>query len=435
MASQYITQADPMMSQTLIDPEAQALQRQKQYAAALMQQNQQPQGQMIGGRFVAPSFTQQLSSAINPLLGAYMLNQADTKQAQLAEALREQGDKDLMAYGQAVTPKPAVEGGIYGPDNKLTTQTTADMYGANMELNPQYKEVAPQAAVEPDFAKGMRILRSSKDPETRQLAKILMADQMKTLILPEGATAIRGSLFGSGGQTVTGAPKEPTEYKEYVKAKEGGFQGSFFDYQTALKKAGATNVNVPISTEKSYGGGLAMKAVDQDAALKSIADSAEETVAKVARNKKILESGKLFTGKGADIQLELAQYADALGLGGKGTLEKATNTQSAISGLAEVTLDSIKTSGLGSGQGFTDKDREFLQDAKSGRITWNKDNIMRVYDLQEKAAIQGVKRYNQRFKQMPRSATEPLGWTEVPVPNAYGQSSVRNEADKILEGK
>jgi hypothetical protein len=187
-------------------------------------------------------------------------------------------------------------------------------------------------------------------------------------------------------------------------------------------------------TEKSYGGGLALKAVDQDSALKSIADSAEETVAKVARNKKILESGKLFTGKGANIQQELAQYADALGLGGKDTATKATNTQAIISGLAEVTLDNIKTSGLGSGQGFTDKDREFLQEAKSGLITWNKDNIMRVYNLQERAAIQGVKRYNQRFKQMPRSATEPLGWTEIPVPNAYGQSTTRNEADKIIGG-
>jgi hypothetical protein len=103
MANPYITQADPMMSQTLIDPEAQALQRQKQYAAALMQQNQQPQGQMIGGRFVAPSFTQQLNSALNPVLGAYMLNKADTEQLGLAERLRQQGEKDIQAYGQAIT--------------------------------------------------------------------------------------------------------------------------------------------------------------------------------------------------------------------------------------------------------------------------------------------------------------------------------------------
>jgi len=246
MTNPYITQASPMMGQTLIDPESQALQRQKQYAAALLQQNQQPQGQMVSGRFVAPSFTQQLNATLSPLLGAYMLNQADTKQAQLAEALREQGDKDLMAYGQAVTPKPAVEGGIYGPDNKLTTQTTADMYGANMELNPQYKEVAPQAAVEPDFAKGMRILRSSKDPETRQLAKMLMADEMKTLVVPEGGTVLRGGIFGSG-KTVEGKPKQTELMRDYnfAKTPEGGnYKGNFTDYDLMRRNASSQSINV-----------------------------------------------------------------------------------------------------------------------------------------------------------------------------------------------
>jgi hypothetical protein len=202
MANPFITQADPMMGQTLIDPESLALQRQKQYAAALLQQGQQPQGQMIGGRFVAPSITQQLSSALNPLLGAYMLNQADTKQAQLAEAIRQQGDKDLMAYGQAVTPVAGVEA---KPEFIPKLQTAMDDQGM-----PTMGYQAPVEAVpekKADFVKGMQILRMSKDPENRQLAKMLMADQMKTLILPEGSTAIRGSLFGSGGQTVQGVPK------------------------------------------------------------------------------------------------------------------------------------------------------------------------------------------------------------------------------------
>jgi hypothetical protein len=136
-----------------------------------------------------------------------MLNQADTKQAQLAEALREQGEKDLMAYGQAATGKPAVTGGIYGPDNKLTTQTTADMYGANMELNPQYKEVASQEAAAPNYAQAISILRKSKDPENRQLAKMLMADQLKTQKLGEGESLVRQNPDGSYVTVGQGAAK------------------------------------------------------------------------------------------------------------------------------------------------------------------------------------------------------------------------------------
>jgi hypothetical protein len=131
----FITQADPMMSQTLIDPESQALQRQKQYAAALMQQNQQPQGQMIGGRFVAPSFTQQLSSAINPLLGAYMLNQADTKQSQLTlenQALAQKNIADALRLSKG-GEETVYGAGMEGP-TKEVTQIAPDSNAAIAKL-------------------------------------------------------------------------------------------------------------------------------------------------------------------------------------------------------------------------------------------------------------------------------------------------------------
>jgi hypothetical protein len=428
MANPYITQASPMVGQTLIDPESQALQRQKQYAAALLQQNQQPQGQMIGGRFVAPSITQQLSSALNPLLGAYMLNQADTKQTQLAEALREQGDKDLMAYGQAVTPKPAVEGGIYGPDNKLTTQTTADMYGANMELNPQYKEVAAQAAVEPDFAKGMRILRSSKDPETRQLAKLLMADQMKTLILPEGSTAIRGSLFGSGGQTVQGAPKVGQDLKDAAReakldinninswSPQDWTKVRAIEANTANFKRPTNVVNIPNFTEKTFAGTLAENQAKKFDTLQATAEKAPDVLRSVAESRKILNSGKFFSGTPANVQLEMAKMADALNLGGADTKEKAANTQTLITNAAGTTLDSIAGSGLGAGQGFTDKDLKFLQEAKSFRIDMTDTNIRRVIDLQERAAKASVGRYNERLRSLPQSSIQQMGLKEIVLP-------------------
>jgi hypothetical protein len=91
----FIIQASPATSQTLIDPDSQALQRQKQYASMLMQQNQMPQGQMIGNQFVAPSWTQQLNSAISPLVGAYLMKTADTKQSDLALKQQELAQKNI----------------------------------------------------------------------------------------------------------------------------------------------------------------------------------------------------------------------------------------------------------------------------------------------------------------------------------------------------
>lgn len=124
MANPFITTANPLQ-QVMVDPEAQALQRQKQYAAMLLQQNQQPQGQMIGGHYVAPSWTQQLNAALSPVVGAYMMNKADTEQEKLAEKLRKETAQGLMEYNRLRygSPEQATYGaGEEGPTKTVTSQ-------------------------------------------------------------------------------------------------------------------------------------------------------------------------------------------------------------------------------------------------------------------------------------------------------------------------
>lgn len=126
--------------------------QQQRMAQLLMQQAMtgQPQGQMISGHYVKPSWSQQLAPVANQALAMYANYQADKGQLDLAKAIRE-GDRAALAdYMATKEGKPAVEGGIYSPAGELTKQTTADMYGADMALNPQYKQVAPVAAVPPN---------------------------------------------------------------------------------------------------------------------------------------------------------------------------------------------------------------------------------------------------------------------------------------------
>jgi len=82
------------------NPELQDVSRQRKLAELLMAQGmQQPQGQMISGYYVAPSWTQQLNPIANILAGQAVGERADTKQAQMAELLRVKGDaaaKDVM---------------------------------------------------------------------------------------------------------------------------------------------------------------------------------------------------------------------------------------------------------------------------------------------------------------------------------------------------
>jgi len=173
--------------------------RQQKMAEMLMQQPA-PQGRMVGNRYVAPSFTQNLASLFKTYVGKSNLEEADQKQIDMAKAIRE-GDQAAMAdYLQTKEGRPAVEGGIYGPNNQITTQTTPDMYGANMELNPQYKQVTPVSAVLPNpraananlsfdprasaRLQNMAFSKMFADPE----AFTLSADQARFVTMPDGTT-------------------------------------------------------------------------------------------------------------------------------------------------------------------------------------------------------------------------------------------------------
>jgi hypothetical protein len=75
------------------NPELQGLSRERKLAELLMAKGmQQPQGQMISGYYVAPSWSQQLNPMANVLAGEAISGRADTKQTEYAAALRTQGD-------------------------------------------------------------------------------------------------------------------------------------------------------------------------------------------------------------------------------------------------------------------------------------------------------------------------------------------------------
>lgn len=105
----------------------QALNRQQQMAALLMQQNQQPQGQMISGRYVAPAWTQQLAPVANMLTGAYMAKQGDTKAAELAQQLRAGKQEEQKAIMEALNG---------GDTKKALGLASSSQYGGGKEFVP-----------------------------------------------------------------------------------------------------------------------------------------------------------------------------------------------------------------------------------------------------------------------------------------------------------
>jgi hypothetical protein len=352
----------------------QQLNRQQQLATMLMQQGQQqPQGQMVSGRYVAPSFFQYLAPLANTYLGMQKQEQGDAKAAELAQALRTGRNATEESIVNSLTPQPEQVTELAGPFTKKIAQP-----------------IAYKPPTEPNYPEALKTIRTNPYGAGKEYLPQILKN-----MLPEATTEMQNFNYGE---------KNP----------------QFNERQDQLKLLGRnlTTMNMP-PVESAYNAAFGKGIAEQDLSLKNIAEGAKATVGNIGRQKEILESGNFFSGKAANVQNELANFGTALGVVGKNGQEKAANTQSLISGGAGITLDSIKGSGLGAGQGFTDKDLRFLEDAKSFKITFNKENIARVLDLQEKAAIEGAKKWNSRQSSIQKSATVPINVGQIDVPTPY----------------
>ncbi len=95
-------------------PEILGMDRQRKLAEMLIAQGQQqPQGQMVGNRFIPVAPTQNLANLFNTALGAYGMYQTDQKALDLANRIR-QGETeafaDFMSLKQGKPAKPAPAG-------------------------------------------------------------------------------------------------------------------------------------------------------------------------------------------------------------------------------------------------------------------------------------------------------------------------------------
>jgi hypothetical protein len=140
--------------------DAQELAR-SQRLAELLSAGKPAEGQMVSGRFVAPSWTQHLNQLAQAGLGAYYGNKAETQQMELAKKLRE-GESAAMAdymaqlKGREGTPDKVTE--MAGPYGKGVGQA-----GANVPMPTA--TMAGRAAVPADpFLANMNAARNEMLP-------------------------------------------------------------------------------------------------------------------------------------------------------------------------------------------------------------------------------------------------------------------------------
>jgi len=210
--------------------------RQQKMAEMLMQQGmQQPQSQMVGGRYVAPSLTQNLAQLANVYMGQRGIEKAEQAQLDLAKRLRADESSALTDYFQQLQPKPAQPAPAgYELIDAGTPATPANPKAAlaNLYANPKASPRLQNLAFNKLFA----------DPESYTLS--------------EGGVRIQVQPDGTHKIVASGADKTSSDYKDYLLASKdpiNPFKGSFVDYQTMIKRAGATSINMPSGEERKAG--------------------------------------------------------------------------------------------------------------------------------------------------------------------------------------
>ena len=194
------------------------------------------EGLQAGQRAYKGGMQETLQGQLQNVQLADMIRKRQLEQQALAEQQRIQG-----VLGQGMTPEvQARPAQMVEEEGRYIGETPAvEARAAGFDL----ARIAPQ------------LMGSEAGRKT--LSELVAAQKAmggETTSLAEGAKLIRVNPITGKVETVAeGAPKEkasPAEIQGYNLAKDQGYKGSFLDYQTALKKAGATSINMPSEGER-----------------------------------------------------------------------------------------------------------------------------------------------------------------------------------------
>ena len=198
------------------------------------------------------------------------------------------------------------------------------------------------------------------------------------------------------------APKVPNSYEEFRLAQNDPAYAAHLEGS----RPKPTSVNLSVNTAEDFYSSLAK---DQASKFSALAEAAQAAPARIERADRVLALLKTtpYTGAGADYKLAFGKAAKTAGFDYGG--DDIENTESLAAELAGATLDAIKTSGLGSGQGFTNKDREFLELASAGRINLDAGTLRRLAILNKKAGLATIRQYNERSKRLKKEQLDVMG--------------------------
>ena len=332
--------------------------------------------------------------------GAYnkaLQEQALKEQIQERQQMRQEQMAAQQLLPQILRPGPEIGRTFYG---QPTSSGIRDEYG-NLFPGAEVKLGAPQL----DLNTLQQLLTSAPSVAGKVLPTVEAFQKLtapKRITLKEGEQVLEE---GPGGLVpIAGIPKveKPTpQMMNYQEAVKQGFKGSLLDYQLALQKAGATNVQV--STGQTFGKEIAKGIAESVQNTFNQATAASDTLGTIETLKPILAGGQVFSGPLSNQQLLLARVGTSLGVAGQDTQQKAQNTVVAMQQLAGLELQAASAM---KGQGaITENERSLIARAAGGDLTkFTANEVQALLGALEKTAkfkIQAHQRNIQTLRKKP----------------------------------
>lgn len=212
---------NPLAQYNEFTPQVQGLERQRKIAEMLMQQGMQaPQGQMVSGHYVAPSWTQNLAQLANAGLGVYGMNKAEEKQQALAQQYRQASQQELADFLR----------------DKQGTQPTERVYAS--EAGPA-RDIIPGQAPMDKLALALKASQAQYNPMLPALGAKLLEQQFREPKWEKAELPQPDGSVKTGWVDVNSAQPELTfrsgGTKPAMSASEAarlGLEGQKFTYET-----------------------------------------------------------------------------------------------------------------------------------------------------------------------------------------------------------
>ena len=393
--------------------------RQQKMAEMLMQQGmQQPQGQMVSGRYVAPSIFQNLAGLANVYMGQRGIDQANQAQIDLAKRLRADETSAMADFMQQRQGRPEIAG---TPDIPTETYETVRGTPAQAAIPPNPQAAYANLYANPKASAAQRQFAFNKMNEGP--IKVGVED---TLIDPNTLKPIyqgTGKLPESIKYAIaigqlpqdpkTWNPQQAALAQKIVESKTSA-GASKYDFGNMINKSLSDVAPMLVASKTATSG-----AIQQ-------ADAANRII-------QSLDTNKLFTGAGANQKLQAAQIGQMLGVTGNKTEEIVANTRQAIQGLAQLTLQGRKQM---RGEGaITESEGALAQRAMSGDISLTAGELRILANAAKRSAKFTYDQHQSMMGALAKDSPNSVPYYQLEVnPSIFGESTsdVRAKADAIL---